>query len=295
MNKKKYSEALKKFRRSSRERQKEFKNIVRTRSLSKKYERCLVAFIDLLGFKALIENSSVEKILEILGKKGELDLHRIWSGQGYPPKTWPITYNFSDLIVNVLPFANYKEHERFFLIFGFLSQIGALQASLVNRGVFVRGGITIGDIFADDRAVFGPALVRAYELESKISKWPIISIDPVSVEEIRSAASSFLEFRKSTNDNVPGAQMGVAQLGAFVRRTDEGIPFLDYLECMRFDDLTTGDFDYLLGDHREQVMAAYKAHKHYKYTFVAKYHDEKCRESEHSKLIIGDLEQLKPI
>lgn len=72
---------------------------------------------------------------------------------------------------------------------------------------------------------------------------------------------------------------------------DDGIYFLDYLECMAYDDLTTGDLDYKLEDHKNNVLAAYTKYKHYKYAFIADYHDKKCREHRlnHTRFLIGHL------
>jgi hypothetical protein len=45
-------------------------------------------------------------------------------------------------------------------------------------GLLIRGAITIGDIVHDDSIVFGPALNRAYELESQQAIYPRIILDP---------------------------------------------------------------------------------------------------------------------
>jgi hypothetical protein len=204
--------------------------------------------------------------------------------------SWPITYNFSDLIVNVLPFEEYKAHEYFYPIFEFLRLLGFYQWEMVQQGIFVRGGITIGDIYTDEGVIFGPALVRAYELESQLARWPILSIDPVTFDEIKVAASEFLSFRTRANDNVVGAEMGVHQLGLLMRKTDDGTPFLDYLECLAYEDTTTGDLPFYFNDHKNRVLLAYEKYKHYKYEFVAQYHDEKCREHRCFSSVIGKLE-----
>src|SRR5258708_1422455 len=67
-----------------------------------KYGGCLVSFVDVLGLKNLIANSPPTEILKVLGGKDSFNLQRVWQNTGYPPQRWPLTYNFSDLIVNVL-------------------------------------------------------------------------------------------------------------------------------------------------------------------------------------------------
>lgn len=46
----------------------------------------------------------------------------------------------------------------------------------------MRGAVTVGAIHHDQHIVFGPALNRAYELESKVAFYPRILIDTPSVE-----------------------------------------------------------------------------------------------------------------
>jgi hypothetical protein len=51
----------------------------------------------------------------------------------------------------------------------------------------LRGGITIGEFFVEkDLMIYGPALVKTYELESDSAKNPRIIIDPEKVSEFQS-------------------------------------------------------------------------------------------------------------
>src|ERR1700734_1453383 len=45
------------------------------------------------------------------------------------------------------------------------------------KGFLLRGGITVGEVVHDDECVFGPGLVRAYELESKKAYYPRFVLD----------------------------------------------------------------------------------------------------------------------
>ena len=44
-------------------------------------------------------------------------------------------------------------------------------------GNFIRGGATIGKCYIDDLGFFGPAVNRAYQIESEIAEYPVIEID----------------------------------------------------------------------------------------------------------------------
>lgn len=59
-----------------------------------------------------------------------------------------------------------------------------IQLGMAMWGFFIRGAVTIGEVYHDDRSVFGPALVWAYELESKVAQNPRIIIDP-DIAELR--------------------------------------------------------------------------------------------------------------
>ena len=63
-------------------------------------------------------------------------------------------------------------------------QLGLMQLIAASQGVWVRGGVTVGNILHDDDVVFGPALNRAYELESKVAKFPRIVLD-VEIDELK--------------------------------------------------------------------------------------------------------------
>ncbi len=49
--------------------------------------------------------------------------------------------------------------------------------NIMNEGFFVRGGAVVGDIYVDDKGIFGPAAEKAYELESKHAKYPRILLE----------------------------------------------------------------------------------------------------------------------
>lgn len=54
---------------------------------------------------------------------------------------------------------------------------------LTDHKIIVRGGITVGEFYADDKIVFGQGLIRAVNLEDKIAKNPRIVIDEDCFQE----------------------------------------------------------------------------------------------------------------
>lgn len=51
------------------------------------------------------------------------------------------------------------------------------QLNMACRGLFIRGGISIGTLASDERVVFGDCLVKAHELEAKVAKNPRVVLD----------------------------------------------------------------------------------------------------------------------
>src|ERR1700733_13004521 len=51
-----------------------------------------------------------------------------------------------------------------------------LSVALLEQGYFVRGAICRGKLYHDERMVFGEALVKAYTLESEIARYPRVMV-----------------------------------------------------------------------------------------------------------------------
>jgi hypothetical protein len=57
-----------------------------------------------------------------------------------------------------------------------IAQLTVITEELCAAGLALRGAVTCGKLVHKAKVVFGPALVRAYELEQK-NKWPRIILD----------------------------------------------------------------------------------------------------------------------
>jgi hypothetical protein len=246
------------------------------------YKRALVTLIDILGFSNLITTATAEEIY--------IALRQIDHITG-PTLLWhsfakQYNYVFSDLIVTAQFFRQRVKRAEVELSFfasaaKHLRLIGDQQFRLTCGGIFVRGGITLGDIYADRSTIFGPALVRAYQLESQVARWPIVIFDEQLITEFEERAKRF-----DDNDFL-------GLFNTFINRTENGIFFLDYLSVMAYEDTTTGDLDYKLDDHRSAIITAFEQHKNEryreKYHFLSTYHDRKCDQYSLPRLKIGVL------
>jgi hypothetical protein len=173
------------------------------------YENRIVAFIDILGFGALVEESAenddvAKSILsaltsmlpENLQKIGEATLNydlipadEIAEADAALAKLnenakdlYQINISFfSDCVVFSALTDNVMSKQMLLDIVGKFSMILWSQNKLL-----LRGGITVGKLYhVNGGPVFGPAMNRAYYLESKLAKSPRILIDSECVAELR--------------------------------------------------------------------------------------------------------------
>lgn len=139
------------------------------------YKDRIVAFLDILGWKKAILSSSGEGtgVVKVLGKTlaqlqgvaGHFNsLHEaLPENQKWPGD--PIITQFSDCIVISVENDSHGKDALENALF-------ILTTSLIQFGFLLRGGVVRGDIFHDGSLTFGPALIEAYELESKVASAP---------------------------------------------------------------------------------------------------------------------------
>lgn len=168
------------------------------------YSSRLTCFIDVLGFKSVIDQSLsttevtealFELISELQPKNITNAMYRAIPNYSFkddkvivtpsnPDTTseaWPIEITqFSDSFVLSCPSDNCGSCEllietMLLLIFMFYNRLSLLA----------RGGLTIGPLIHDPKGVvFGPALNEAYRLESEIAKYPRIIINIEKFKEL---------------------------------------------------------------------------------------------------------------
>lgn len=139
------------------------------------YEDRIVVFIDILGFKKIIEStvdSSGNEIVE--------NSHRVLHLLNLPEtifkehpemKSTKIVTQFSDSVV--ISF-NYTEESQ---VFYTLLDILHLQLEMVMLGQIARGALCFGKLYHTRDKVFGPGMVKAYEFETQSAIFPRVVID----------------------------------------------------------------------------------------------------------------------
>lgn len=190
------------------------------------YELALVSFIDILGFRQMLETESAQSVYNALISLTEFNKSALDDSDVFqePGSERMISRSFvstvSDAIVRVRPF---QTHYRDGALFHELSDLAFAQAALAEMGVFIRGGMAIGQVYCGPDGggpVFGPAMVRAYEIESKEALYPRIAIDENVIEhfnnnpDLRSSQNSF-EFENE-------------YVSKQLARGDDGLLYVDY-------------------------------------------------------------------
>ena len=170
-------------------------------SLSK-YHKSLVIFIDILGTKDNNNFDSLFKVNKLFRKltkeqeeqdNKEHNLHRIYKRT---------IFSFSDCAYIIYDYKDGIEENRkndTILSWVALYNTVYMLQKLIKEGYVFRGGITFGDVYYDknENIVFGPAIVEAYELESKYAKNPRVLIQD-------SLAIKILEYQNDKENICPG-------------------------------------------------------------------------------------------
>lgn len=136
------------------------------------YEDRIVAFIDVLGFSNMVaqsanDNSCLRHLTSAIDEFHNLMWE--WEADGNY-SSFAFTQFSDSIIVSSLADS--------FDSFEMLQQVLRGIMMLASRyGILVRGGITRGLLIHDDSLLVGPAMVEAYNLESKSAVYPRIIID----------------------------------------------------------------------------------------------------------------------
>ena len=174
------------------------------------YEQRLILFLDFLGFKASIaetESNPVKlgPLLRAIDAVGEI-LHSEIEGT-----TQQVT-QFSDSIV-----VSYRIDEKS-AVFDLISDLALAVIDVVSRGYLVRGAVTIGPLLHTRDHLVGPAMVRAYEMESQWADFPRVIIDPAVIDVAQ-------EHRKDGHT----AEDEKRYVASYLKRDADGRLYFDYI------------------------------------------------------------------
>lgn len=143
------------------------------------YAKSLVSFIDIMGFKNIVENHSAAKIFEILDlieKETMVSSGEIEIGIN--------SFSISDCFIRtrqtgVNPGIYAPDLQSELLI------LTHIQHTLITKDLLVRGAIFYGDVYSEGKVIFGPAYQSAYKYESEKAVYPRIIVHDSVLDSYR--------------------------------------------------------------------------------------------------------------
>lgn len=136
-----------------------------------------IAFLDILGFSDLVTRGSVldaggplasiQSLLKRASNQLAIDPGPEWRG-----------YWFSDSIIITGP-------PNLCGLRTVLAQAHGVYGTLIARQRLLRGGVVCGEVFEEHGLLFGPGLVEAHELESKVAIYPRLVVSESLYERNR--------------------------------------------------------------------------------------------------------------
>ena len=235
------------------------------------YQKAIVTFLDILGFRNLIAKATCGEINRKLNALNQFTRPIYLVGDDLDRELEPRFYSFSDCIVRVRSLetsANLQCPTG--LLFYELLDLVFAQADLIRSGVLVRGGMAFGDVFASEEQVFGPTMVSAYELESKCALYPRIVLSPELLAELKRNP-----LLRSQGHAIEDECSFVSKM---LRRGEEGLWFVDYARAVEteMDDVTK--YPDFLKEHKATILKGAAEYgkegvARIKYLWLAFYHN----------------------
>jgi hypothetical protein len=230
-------------------------------------EKSFCLFLDVLGFNELTTEAFKEnrgqELLESFHNaifKGVGELREKSSEDGY--RSFSIK-TFTDNIVLSTPITSWHAEDN---LADLIFDVCRFNTHMAISGFFIRGGWTVNEHYMDDEMVFGPAILEAYGIESKVAQTPRIALDP----KVTTILKGHLDFY-ANREHAP-------QNSHFLVDAD-GVAFVNYLSSV------VDDYDYphtangeLLEKHKNRIIENLEKYRGVtkiwaKYQWVASYHN----------------------
>lgn len=229
------------------------------------YKPMLVTYVDILGFEGLIRTRTANEISRIL---------RVFEEETAPPRYHHKVpdmaeeehVSFADLNMTLTHLSG--PGAKGIVFHQFFRMVHAQLNLLLDHGVLVRGGITIGDATRSYRKYYGPAVVEAVRLEERRPHYPCIIVDPTVLAEIEVNPRLWMHDQADELNTIRG-----------LLTTVRGVTFIDYLK-VGYGEVEDGDR--LLDAHESFVKKRMTEFAHIprvlaKYRWLLKYHQRTAR------------------
>ncbi|MBZ5494178.1 MAG: hypothetical protein LAO76_24910 [Acidobacteriia bacterium] len=233
-----------------------------------RYDLAVISYIDILGFRNLIETKSAGEISRVVRKLKERTKPDKEESRYHGMKF----FNFSDTAIRITPVINPKsEHSRGNLFWELLALVH-VQYLLILEKIIVRGAVSIGEIVKSWGVVYGPGLVSAYETEQRASS-PRIIVDPAVFKHLRMNPALWVH-------DYTEEHKGVMNL---LCKDEDGKLFIDYLRSIE-SEMDTPEVHYprFIRTHADLIaegLIRYRLNRDVvrKFKWLQKYHNSTVR------------------
>ena len=241
------------------------------------YSKKLFAFLDILGFGRIVDESKrnpglISKIAKMLSRSEQIAQSALTTKltvlrvdlNNY------VQRSFSDTSVICGPYDSHHD-------FSFISTWIMMYQYLMWKEwrVFIRGAVVYGDLYLDKNIIFGPALIDAYRLEKCKTKavWPRVLVD-----------QSML--------NKTGEEERTRDFYEFLRQDGDNLVYLDYLREL-FHLVVLGENKRIVGERQQDFGLPAKFFEEHKQAILVQvYNSMKEENQDERREIIGKYVKL---
>lgn len=178
-----------------------------------------------------------------------------------------IIQRYSDFIQAAVSLHTENYHSRAVKgVFGLFMGCGSMLLLALSTKKAFRAGIDVGlGTLLDNGELYGPVAYRAYELESKIAKYPRIVVGSKLIEYLSGLLAETRQFEGQTERDIKFCAMAASTCLNVISKDSDGTLIVDYLG--------PGFLDCLYKDMNDTDKAQYKANYRSAFKFVSEERD----------------------
>ncbi len=158
---------------------------------NREYAKCYIAFLDMLGFKNIINQSICEDICTVFD-----NIKKPFSSAQLDEEHLITEDTIKALNIKVMSdsICFYIEVKHANALIALLTSCAMFQMNLLKlpTPVLLRGGVVCGDMYAKQDVIFGPGLTYAYLMEEHNAKYPRIILTNEVLSYARQEDDTFL-------------------------------------------------------------------------------------------------------
>jgi hypothetical protein len=197
------------------------------------FEPRAVGFLDILGFQELIDKAEASQngFQRLAGLRAVIDNHVLLDNDGLavsvPKKVKPLYISVSDSVILSAPLRHEHKNLADGLAIVVIKMIQIAQ-KVIELGHLVRGGISVGNVWHDERNIFGSGYIDAYKTE-RGAEHPRVLLSRKAQDVWNEPGRTDGNLCIKSGDNLI---VDVLHTG-YLRGTAEGLVYEEYFKMLR--------------------------------------------------------------